>query len=767
MAELIIDMTGVTGLSDDASGDMDMITPQVNKIVHRNSEVMAGGVYNPYLRNGYLAPSTTATTTITHGTTPPSQFRAVEYDHSAGEVILTDDTKGIYKLANLTDTSTELVQNLTFTDAFGTTSYEELYDAQIYSRNGERRLYVVGKSIPYGGSILDIATTTGTSSVVGNFSINPDGATKPSVIYSARQFTAAPGTSERITVTVPSGTNTCVFAISFWSNAYNAAYQYSYGDTVELTQLGKYILGPSYMASYLANPTPGTYDIQIASSGGGFSNLTMFVFVTDNTDQTNPVSFDGAKISTTNISRNFAYVDANQLNMAGVYSNGTISLQTDFTDDEAGTQAYGADVLTRYTGTNNGSGLSVASLSLPVGTDNAGFHTWLASRANGGFSQAITSDYAFMRTADNGFAYVFADNHVHKIDGGVTGGSDGTITKDVILFPSSFTITDAIDHQSRMYIALHQYPVTSTTTSLSNYNGKCGIYVWNRISTTFSSSDFIELPGVREVKKIYASPDGVLKMIVISENGLTEVRMFGYNDSGGAVFRGVKKLGIGAYPQLPDGLTSAGDKTMWIANDGYIYCEKGNAVTKLVELKAPGTTTATLANNIDTGIIFYGSGLETASSGYRSNKQGIIVSYVDSSTITNKKLYPFDLTNGSNSTQAPHAGNVYTTVRLMPITSIVRTVRVYNSPITTTGTTEIATVKLYFNQSSTVGMTKTITYDEAARGYVDFKINKPYVHSVQLEVEWNTGVAMSENMYMPSIAVVSYDTTDTKSPDNG
>jgi hypothetical protein len=63
-------------------------------------------------------------------------------------------------------------------------------------------------------------------------------------------------------------------------------------------------------------------------------------------------------------------------------------------------------------------------------------------------------------------------------------------------------------------------------------------------------------------------------------------------------------------------------------------------------------------------------------------------------------------------------------------------------------------------------MTKSITKDEAKRGYVDFKINSHNVHAIQIEVEWNTSVAYGTDVYLPSFAVLEHDTTETRTPDN-
>lgn len=379
------------------------------------------------------------------------------------------------------------------------------------------------------------------------------------------------------------------------------------------------------------------------------------------------------------------------------------------------------------------------------------------------------SGTSFMRTADNGFSYIFSDTSVHKFDGGFTGGAVGTFTKNVLQFPEDYTITDALDYRSQFYIALHKYPVNNTTT-LNTFTGSCGVVIWNRISTQLKGVNFIEIPGVREIKKIYASTDEVLKLIVINNSGLTEIRQFGYNDSGGVVFPVKKRLGIGSFPQNPDCLVTQGDKTIWQGNDGVVYAEKDNFVTKLFSIKSnPGTSG--LTSNIKGGSMMFGSGSETANAGFRSNKQVVTVAYLDSATPVIRKFYPFDLTDGNNTAQSINIGSVYTGVTYIPVTSVLRNVRIYNAPIPGTGSTVIATIKLFFNQSTSsvlpAGMTKTVTKSEAKRGYVDFKINNPNIHGIQILVEWSVSETLGADTYLPNTAVISYDETTTQSPDNG
>lgn len=383
------------------------------------------------------------------------------------------------------------------------------------------------------------------------------------------------------------------------------------------------------------------------------------------------------------------------------------------------------------------------------------------------------SDYNFLRVADNGFAYLFAGNSVSKIDGEKTGGATGFFSKNVLLFPESFTIKDAVDYRSNLYICIHQHKVSTEFPDYRNFNGVCGIYVWDRLSTKISSASFIELPGVKEIRKIYVSPDQVLKLIVVSANGLTELREFGYNDSGGVIFRTVKRLLQGSAPLFPDGYTPAGDKSIWLGMNGLIYCEKGNSVSIISRIGTTPSASLTLNTTYTPGALLYIGEGSTVSAGLRGDRQGLYASWFDSGgpAAYVVRFTPFDTTDSTNAGGTPIQGDVYTPVKLLPEGSRARNVRVYNLPISGSGTSVIATVKVYFNQKTVAtrpsGMTKTITKDEARRGYVDFRINEPYVHAIQIEIEWATGELTNGDVYLPSVAIITYDETTQQSPDNG
>lgn len=387
-----------------------------------------------------------------------------------------------------------------------------------------------------------------------------------------------------------------------------------------------------------------------------------------------------------------------------------------------------------------------------------------------------SSGRTFMRTADNNFMYLFSDNFVSIFDGEITGGPFGRLLPKAIVFHESVNVTDALDFRSRMYIAVSKYPVNDDTTSLSNFTGSAYLYVWDRLSNSLSTQDAIELPGVREVKKIYAGTDGALRLITVNDHGLTEVRRFGYNDAGGVVFPITHKLGLGSQPQVADGLVRGGENVYWLASNGRVFAQRDNAITviKDVGIATSGKSPA-YGQAIIPGAVAYVSSDDAAATypaGTNTAIQSLVYSYrVGAGNSVEKRVYPmsqYPITlTGTAVAQTLAQGDVFTPVTIIPITSVARSIRVYNAPITGTGTSVVATVKVYFNQGSTAGITKTITKDEAKRGYVDFHINKPYIQAVQLEFEWPSATTFDADTYLPSIAVITYDETTTSSPDNG
>jgi hypothetical protein len=768
MAQTIIDLTGAAGLAQNFFGDTDMVTPQPNLRLQTERGGMAGGLFNPFLRSGYMAPTTSTKETVTTDNAVTNPLITVEYDQFNNDIYWTDGVKQIFRGDGLNDSTLARVDELAGTSYMNHT-WTAAYDLQVYELNGERQLYTVGAVLPSYPATLQQMGQQDASAPYRVVTVGIDSASGVTPVLEEYRRAFGSGSSSTLTipvVTVDQRDNRILVVVAMTGSTTDIT-GITYNG-VSMTSIASSSLSPTYRVCATVAPPVGSASV-VVTYAGATSNRLAYAFVLSGAGQTLPAA---VAVENDNGTDTFLYCEpanngTDQYLLGVLFGDANrVSHESDNWDSiETNSQAYGYDEFV-VSAWNGGPFLQLAAADLPYYTfpDKRRFLTSITTNA---FKQALKSDYAFMRNADNGFSYIFADNRVHKLDGTITGGANGTVTKDVIIFPQDFRIKDAVDYRSRMYIAVHRYPLTSSPTTLNTFTGLCGIVVWNRSSNQFSVGDYIELPGVREIKKIWASPDGVLKLITISDNGLTELRQFGYNDSGGVVFPVQFTLGIGAHPQYPDGLTVAGDKSIWLANDGYMYADKANAVVRLCEIELPATNSTTdLAQNITSGAVLYGHEPSTASGGFRTNKQAVTYSFETGTTPTHQRIYPFDLTTSSNGSQTPHQGDVYTQVVLLPIGTVARQLRVYNAPITGSGTEVIATVKLYFNQSATVGMTKSITKDEARRGYVNFKLNKPYIHAVQIEIEWATGTSIGSDMYLPSTAVLTYDDDQAESPDS-
>lgn len=404
-----------------------------------------------------------------------------------------------------------------------------------------------------------------------------------------------------------------------------------------------------------------------------------------------------------------------------------------------------------------GDDVEVGIATLPFASND---DDWISTApANPLSSQGLTND-AFMRVADNGFAYLLMDNQVHKIDGTSTGGANGTITANALLFPTDFQIVDGIDYRGFMFLAIHQNTDgIRGGESVRVLNSKVGVYIWDRLTTVVNTRDFIPLEGVKEIRNMYVSPQGDLRLVVVNSERTTEIRQYT-----GAKFEIIEEVGLSAYPQFHDSLEVVSNSTMWLGIDGNIYAHgkisfrDNESIYKIGNLPE-----ATAGSGIQTGaILFGGSNTDSSTAGFKITKNGLFMSYIDSSS--NKDVVEWDIygTGADGVSALQEQGDVYTIVKLLPQMSTLTNAEIYCFPIGTTGSSTAATIKFYANQSSTAFKTKTVTRDEASRGYVNVELNKPFVNSLQIEIEFSSSTAIGTSDFAPSTAVINYEPTRTK-----
>ncbi len=371
-----------------------------------------------------------------------------------------------------------------------------------------------------------------------------------------------------------------------------------------------------------------------------------------------------------------------------------------------------------------------------------------------------------LRVADNGFMYIFDNNTVHKYDGTVAGGASGTLSANVLLFPSYFTVMDAIDYRGLMFIGISQLPITSSTihNNLANHEINSGIYIWDRLSSVIQTRDYVPLAGVKVIKRIYVAPNGSLRLLCIAASGLTQMRE--YN---GSTFVVIKELGLGACPQYVDGLCTTDQHSVWLGNDGAIYGHGAidvggpDVLAKIGQVKV--TSTSTPATTLTgAGMVMFGAANGFSSdSGYRADRMGFTISYNDGGSKLAKKWFPFDKGTINSNAQNALQGDIFTSLFFLPTMSTITTMDVYMATGTTSGSTTQATIKIYFNGSTTAWASKTVTRDDVVKGYKHIEINKPFINTIQVEIEYSVSASLADSIdFHPAFAVVEYEPTGAK-----
>ena len=356
----------------------------------------------------------------------------------------------------------------------------------------------------------------------------------------------------------------------------------------------------------------------------------------------------------------------------------------------------------------------------------------------------------------DGFLYVLAKNNVYRIDGTSVGGANGTISATLLTAPSYFFFSHGIDYRGNLYIVIQknilyqtQYLLDDNATS---FNSECGVYIWNRQSTFFNTSDYIQVNGARSIHSIFVAPNGKIRIICRASNGQTQLREFD-----GTTFVTLKELGRTSYPNYEDSVTIVGNFCVWLGSDSRLYYYGSEKVGEPETLFFP-TTLGTITTSKG-GAIAYADGGTLQADGLDS----FYASLYDGSNFIVRKVSPHsDGTYNSASVVRQTGGGLRTGIKLLPRLSTVKHIDIYFAILgtqTTSLTTVEATVDIYLNSGSTFA-TKNITRADLNKGLFSIEVNKPFINSIQLGVAWEANQAGSTD-FCPSHAVVTYETTDT------
>lgn len=369
---------------------------------------------------------------------------------------------------------------------------------------------------------------------------------------------------------------------------------------------------------------------------------------------------------------------------------------------------------------------------------------WLSADCNGAFE--LGENQIVLTLADNGFMYILDGSALHKVDGTVNGGANGTVTPNVLLFPATFQLLDALDLKGMLWIAIIRSTgdITYGTYSTVATNNYCGVYVWDRQSTQVTMTDFIPIEGVREIRNIF-SFRGVPACFTVSNTRYTQLRIYDGNE-----FKIVQELGFQAYPRFKDSLCNNGETITWLSNNGIVYTygssEPGmnDALYKIGDMTGHITAEKTFSY---AGAILGVNSSESCSTGYNPTPQAYYLGLRDSTATDYKYLvrrwHPYSV-NLSAGTQYPLAGGFYSIIKMLPKLSFVKAITINFLPESyASSSTEVLDIDIYFNQSSTSWGTTTLTRADASRGYKYIPIGKSGVNSVQIGLNWKTANSLT------------------------
>ena len=318
----------------------------------------------------------------------------------------------------------------------------------------------------------------------------------------------------------------------------------------------------------------------------------------------------------------------------------------------------------------------------------------------------ITLDQSYaasLLVSGDGFMYIFNKNKVHRVDGTTLGGTYGTLYKDILVGTPDTLLSDAIEYKNKIYIAVQNGYEQEFRGSTGNdtgrmattQKGKIGIYVWNRQSTYFNSSDFIDLPGIAFVKNMWVSPSN--KLYVMGGTSTEEIQILMFD---GTKFIVKEVLPIGSDTNKRHALQIHSNYTYWLGQDGNIYrfgSEYGDEEDVLTII---GRYTDNGVNDVNPVVLVI-TGSQSSVNDITPGTITVptlfnIIGEFESNTYRRKLFLPFSTGYfglSLNSSTAlviknePHKGDIYTGVTLLPTLSTIQHVNIFMSPTPVTNDT--------------------------------------------------------------------------------
>lgn len=372
-----------------------------------------------------------------------------------------------------------------------------------------------------------------------------------------------------------------------------------------------------------------------------------------------------------------------------------------------------------------------------------------------------------MIVSGDGFMYILDGKRLHRLDGTTIGGAQGTLYQNVLVGNGNISFTRGIEYRNKLYLtikranSLDSYIAAKTYSLFGGDNDFIGIYVWNKQSSFYNSSDYISLPGVNDVRGMFLAPNGELRIVTIDVSGGASLRSFD-----GTSFKVIKALPFGAVPATVKSMQNVGGFTYWLGIDEMIYGYGSDVPGEKEFLYIAGQVATDGQETMIGGSLVCVSttGGDASPAGYKPSDIFWVTYATSTSNGFVKTFYPFaNNTIATSNNIARHAGTTYTPVKLLPTLSTVKHINIVMARVEglSSPTQVEATLDFYFNQSVTKSFSKDITRADISKGYISIEINKPYVNSIQLAVTHNTNSNIGVADFAPAYAELIYDTTST------
>ena len=425
----------------------------------------------------------------------------------------------------------------------------------------------------------------------------------------------------------------------------------------------------------------------------------------------------------------------------------------DFVERITATSAVGTDSILYelngvqkyyWTYRNNASGLgNMGVATLPDLTNSTA--VFLSASPVNAFS--LGSNNHKLVVADNGFMYILDGSAVHKFNGSISGGTNGTVTPNVLLFPAFFQLVDAIDIRGRMWIAINRTSRNiRSTTAPPSYNELAGVYIWDRQSGAVNMTDFISIDGIREIRVMF-SFHGIPHCFTVSSDGLVQIRKFDGNE-----FKIIKELGKNAHPRLPGSISIEGDIVTWVGEDGFIYSygkpdsNLEDGLFKIGKLINTPTYTGAILKVLEP------SG--DPDDGY------YYLSYKHASSTAYNMWYPYG--NGASGGQLKTSAvsdTIYYPLVELPKLSHSTELTLYMKPSAGTGSTIHGYLDIYFNMSASTAITIPIIRTDIGRGYIyqPIGISDSGSNYIQLAFRYDGSAPNFSQELMPIKADIEYE----------